>query len=203
MIQSIPNQKLMWSIESDESRLVLEPTGDSLVQQRAYLERARLPLSEYVHQTIERAAGIHDVLDQKDVLPLQLSFRIIHQPYRPARHHSVSVTGRDQEIDLQRPRYLSDEITQEDETSLQQTKHEQLAIGISGTDLSAELGDTLSDRCLIEGYTLDCPSRKPWIGDFLDRFEGAAHDIPVLAGERQRRSSMWSRRMTISTPPDS
>ena len=49
MIQSIPNQKLMWSIKSDESRLVFEPTGDSLVQQRTYLERARLPITEYAH----------------------------------------------------------------------------------------------------------------------------------------------------------
>lgn len=190
MIQSIPNQKLMWSIESDESRLMLESTGNSLVQQRAYLERAGLPLPQYVHQTIERPPGIHNVFDQKDVLSFQLSFRIVHQIHRPARHHSVSVTGRDQEVHLQRPRYLSDEITQEDEASLQQTQHQQLAIGIRGTDLSSELADTTSDGSLVEGYTLDRPSRKPWIGGFLDRFDGAAHDIPVLAGERQRRSSM-------------
>ena len=100
MIQSIPNQKLMWSIKSDESRLVFESTGDSLVQQRAYLERARLPITEYMHQTIQRSPGIHDVLYQKDVLSFQLSFRIVYQPHRPARHHSIPVARRYEEIHL-------------------------------------------------------------------------------------------------------
>ena len=84
MIQSIPNQKLMWSIESHESRLVIESIRNPLVQQGANLERATLPITDYMHQTNERPAGIENVHHQQHILTFHLSLMIEHQPHRPA-----------------------------------------------------------------------------------------------------------------------
>src|SRR5918999_303743 len=70
VIQSIPHQKLVRGIETHELRLVLEAFGDSLVQERANLERARLPIGQNAHQTIESPPRIHNVLDQTDILSL-------------------------------------------------------------------------------------------------------------------------------------
>ena len=83
-----------------------------------------------VHQAAQRAAGVDDVLDEQDVLSLELGLRIVHQSYVAARHHRVAVARRDEEIDLQRPMDLAHEVAQEDEASLQQPEHEQVAVGI-------------------------------------------------------------------------
>src|SRR4026208_1716437 len=141
VIQPISNHKLVGRIETNELRVVLQSFGNPLVQQRTDLERPRLPIFKYRHQTIQCASGIDNIFDQKDVFPFQLSFGVVNQIYGPARHHPIPVTRGHQEIDLQGTRNLSYEITQKNEASLEQAEHQQIAIGISGCDLLAELAD--------------------------------------------------------------
>src|SRR5262245_58289414 len=71
MIQSIPHKKRRGCIKTNKRRLTHQLRGDMLVQQRADIEAARLPLAQQRHQPVERAPRVHDVLDQKDVFPLQ------------------------------------------------------------------------------------------------------------------------------------
>src|SRR3990170_5254670 len=113
----------MGRIETHELRFVLQSLGDPLVQQRADLQRPRLPLREYGHQSIERPARIHDVLDKKDVLSLQPGLRIINEPYGPTRHHRISIARGHQKVDLQRTLNLPYQITQEDKASLEQPQY--------------------------------------------------------------------------------
>ena len=72
---------------------------------------------------------IDDVFDEEDVLSFEPGLRIIQQPDVPLEP-CVAVARGDEEVDLQRPHDLPDEVTEKDETSLQQSKDEQLAVRI-------------------------------------------------------------------------
>src|SRR5437868_1646770 len=117
VIQPISNQKLIRRIETNELRFKLQSFGDPFVQERTYLERPRFPLLQYSHETIQSAPRINDVLDQKNVRPFQLGFGVVNELDGTARDRAICVTRRDQKIDLKRARYLSYEITQENEAS--------------------------------------------------------------------------------------
>ena len=47
--------------------------------------------------------------------------------------------NKDEEIDLERARDIADEITQENEASLQQTEYQQVAVGIGSGDISVTI----------------------------------------------------------------
>ena len=79
VIKPITNQKLIRRIKTNELRLELQSFGDPFVEERAYLQRPGFTLLQYSHETIQSAPGINNVLNQKDVLPLQLGLRIIYE----------------------------------------------------------------------------------------------------------------------------
>src|SRR5687768_4748240 len=174
VIQPISNQKLVRRIETDESRLVLQPFGDPFVQQRTDLERPRFPLLKYSHQTIQRAPGINNIFDQKDVLPFQTRFRIVNQIHLPAGDHPVAITRSHQKVDLKWTSYLPHKIAQKNEASLQQAQHQQVSIRIGSADLSAELRDSCGDGRLIERNSLDGSSGKTRVGFEPHRLDGDA-----------------------------
>src|SRR5688500_2756925 len=134
MIQSVPDQELIRCVETHELRGVPQVFGNVLVEQRAHLEGARASLGKKIEEPAQRSAGIHDVLDEQNVLAFQCRLRIVHQPYASARHHRVAVTRRDQKIYLQGTTDLAHEVTQEDEAPLEQTEHEQVAVWIGVRD---------------------------------------------------------------------
>src|SRR6266513_1602424 len=94
-------------------------------------------------------------------------------------------------------------------TSMTKTQNEKIAVRIGPGDLSAELRHAFGDDLLVEGDPLDGSPVEPGIVDCAGRFDGAAQvsisgwaDL-VRPRAGTRRSNMWSRLMTISTPPDS
>jgi hypothetical protein len=91
-----------------------------LVQQRANLQRTRIPCPKEIHQATQGSARIDDVLDQQDVLALQLGFGIVQQPNVPTLLCSVAVTRRNEKIDLQRPPDISDQVTEKYKTPFEQ-----------------------------------------------------------------------------------
>jgi hypothetical protein len=58
-----------------------------------------------------------------------------------AAHGGAAIAGELDEVDLVRDRNRAREIGEEDEARLQQPDQEQLALGVVGRDLLAELGD--------------------------------------------------------------
>ena len=181
MIQSISNQKFIRCIETNKFRIVLETAGDSFVEQSAYLKRSRLALLQYSHETIQSAARINDVLDQQNVPAFQLSFGVEDQLHGTARHHPIPITRRHQEIDLQRTSYLSHQIAEEDEASFEQAEHQQIAVGISGSDLPPQLGNSARQSRLVESDALDGAAGKARIffgGGRLDVVHALASGWP-------------------------
>ena len=79
VVEPISNQKFIRRIKTNELRLVLQVSRDSFVQQRADFKGPRLPFLQYSHQTIQSAARINDVFNQKYVLPFQPRFRVINE----------------------------------------------------------------------------------------------------------------------------
>src|SRR5438552_9611348 len=188
--------KFIRCIETNKFRIVLETAGDSFVEQSAYLERSRLALLQYSHETIQRAAGINNILHQQDVFPLEPGLRIVHQVYGSGGDHTIAITRRHEKIDLERASDLPHEIAQEYEASFEQTQHQKIAVRISGGDLSAELGDALRDRSFVEGDSFDGSPGKTWIGIQPKRSDRAGHvraSGPLRsppAAARQRRNNM-------------
>src|SRR5205085_8599485 len=85
----------------------------------------------------------------------QLRLRVVHQSHVAARDRPFAVTRCNEEVDLQRPLDPSHQITQKDEAALQESKDEQITIGIGIGDLTAQLVHTLGDRLFIEDYALE------------------------------------------------
>ena len=144
------------------------------MQQRTDLQRPRFPLLQYSHETIQSAARINDVLDQQNVPAFQLSFGVVDQLHGTARDHPIPITRGHQKIDLQRTSYLSHQIAEEDEASFEQAEHQQIAVGISGSDLPPQLGNSARQCRLVESDALDGAAGKARIFFGGGRL-GAAH----------------------------
>src|SRR5688572_81430 len=157
VIQSVPDEELVRCVETHELRGVPQVLGNVLVEQRAHLEGARASLGEKIEESAQRPAGIHDVLDEQNVLAFQCRLRIIHQSYASARHRRVAVSRRDQNIYLQLTTDLAHEVAQEDEAPLEQTEREQVAIRVRVRDLAAKLAHTGRDLVGVQRNPLDRP----------------------------------------------
>src|SRR5687768_8287047 len=145
VIQSVSHQELVRRIKTCQLHRVPEVRVDVLVQQGANIERTGASHPEEVHEAAQGPPRVDNVLHEKNVLPLQFGFRIVHQPDVAARLHLVAVAGGDEKIDLKRPGDGSDEIAQEDEASLEQSKDEEVTLRVHARDLAAELGNPFGD----------------------------------------------------------
>ena len=161
VIEPISNQKFIRRIKTNELRFVFQTFRDPFMKQRTYLKRPRLPLLQYSHQTIQSAARINDVFHQQYVLSFQPRFGVINQVHRSARDRPIAIARRHEKIDLKRAADLPYEIAEKDETSFEQTEHQQLAVGISRGNLAAELGDAARDGRLVESDPFYSSSRQP------------------------------------------
>src|SRR5262249_10273912 len=97
----------------------------------------------------QRTTRIDDVLDEQNVLALQLGLGIVQKPDVSARLRRVAVTRRNEEVDLERPSDLPDQVAQKDKAALQEPEHEELALGIRRSDFVPELAHPLRDRGLV------------------------------------------------------
>src|SRR6185312_2683056 len=109
-----------------------------------------------IHQPAQRSTGIDNVFHQQDVAALELSLRIVQQPDVAARLRRVAVARRDEKIHLQRSYDLAHEIAQKYKTALEQTEHEQLAIGVRARDLGPQLAHPIGNLLLAVN---DTPNR--------------------------------------------
>ena len=149
VIQSIPHEELVGRIESNKLRFVVQFSRNVLMEQRTDFERARRALSEKSHQTAERAARVHYVLDEQDVLPFKSCLGIVKKAHEATGLHRLAVTRRHEEVYLKWPPDVANEIAQEDEASLQQSKDEQIAVRICLRDLFSQLGDAGGNRLFV------------------------------------------------------
>ena len=164
MIQSVPDQKFVRGIEPDEPRGMVELGRDVLVQQRADFQRLGLAFTEECDEPTEGPPGIHDVLNEENVFAFQFRFRIIQQTHDTARFHGITVRRGDQEIHLQRPIDVSDQVAQKDETALEQPQHQQIALWIGRRDRRPQLAHLGVDRRRIVDDALDRTPVEPRIG---------------------------------------
>ena len=63
MVEAVPDQKLVGSVEPDELRRMVQLGGNVLVQQRADLDRCRVPSGEQLDECAQGPAGIDDILN--------------------------------------------------------------------------------------------------------------------------------------------
>src|SRR2546428_460405 len=169
VIEPVPHEEAARRVEAHEARLQHQALGHVLVQQGTDLQALRVPLSHQRHQPIDGLPRIHDVLDQQDMLTPQLRLRIVQQPDAAARNRVAAVACRDEEVDLQRSVDAPHQVAEEDEAPLEQPEHEQLAVGVGGRDVAAELRDPARDRLLVEHHAgqlapacLPTEARRPW-----------------------------------------
>ncbi|OLC07636.1 MAG: hypothetical protein AUH41_10030 [Gemmatimonadetes bacterium 13_1_40CM_66_11] len=155
VIEAVPDQEQRRGVESQELRFQLQVFRHMFVQQRTDLQTTRPALSQQRDQLVQRLASVDDILDQQDVLPRELGFGVIHQPHIPARHRSLAIARCDEEIHLQRPVDAPHQIAQEDEASLEEAEHQQIAIRIGRGDFAPQGLDSLGDRLLIEDDALE------------------------------------------------
>src|SRR5215211_4126553 len=160
VVKPITHEEFVGCVESDKLRRILQLSRNVLVQQGANFERAGRSLPEQRHESIERSSRIDNVLDQKDVLPFQPRLGIVQKPDDTTRLSRVTVARCNEEIDLQWPPDMSNEIAQENEASLQQSKDEQLAVRIRVSDLLAHFGHTPGDCLFVVSDALESTSGK-------------------------------------------
>src|SRR2546426_3799108 len=155
VIEPVPHEEHPRSVEPDERRLELEMLGQMLMQQGTDFQAPWRSLAQQRHQSVEGLSRIDDILHQEDMLTPQLGLRIVQQAHVPARDRIVAVARRHQEVHLEGPLDAPHEIAQEDETSLEETEHQQLTVGVGRGDLLAELADPARDRLLVEDDPLE------------------------------------------------
>src|SRR5437660_582099 len=102
VIEPVPDQKRPGGVETDERRFQLQWRSNVLVQQGTDLQTLRAAHPQQRHQPVEGLPGIDDILDQEDVFPLELRFRVVQQPDVPAGDGLGAVARGDQKVDLQR-----------------------------------------------------------------------------------------------------
>ena len=136
VVEPVADQKRRWRPEPDEAELRARLGRQLLVEQRADGQAPRPPRAQQRHQALQGLPGINNILDQEDMFALEPGFRVVEQADRPAGHLAVAVGAGHQEIDLDRPLDLPDQVAQEDEASLEQPEDQQLAVGIGLGDLA-------------------------------------------------------------------
>lgn len=119
VIQSIPHKELVGGIKSHKFRSVREKRSNVLVQQCANLNRFWTPFPKEVYHSRQGPTRVDDVLNQQNVLPFQLSLRIIHEANVSAGNRLHAIRRDDQKIHLQRSRHRTDEIAHENEAAFQ------------------------------------------------------------------------------------
>ena len=96
---------------------------------------------QHAHEPLEGLARINYILNQQNMFALQPGLRLVQEPDVAAGDLGVAVGGRHQEIHLDRSLDGPNQVAQEDEASLEQSQHEQVAVRIRGGDLRPELPD--------------------------------------------------------------
>lgn len=163
MIQTVPDQKFVRRVETDEPRGMTELCRDVFVQHGADFERTGFTIVQQIDEPVERTPRIDDVFDQQDVFTLQFRFRIIEETDHTTRLHRIAVRRRNQEIHLQGSFNVTHEIAEEDEASFQQAEHEQVPVGVMRRDFGAKLLHAFLDGLRVVHDAPKRPSIEPWV----------------------------------------
>jgi hypothetical protein len=146
-IEAVADEEFVRNGEPDvPERQVVDEPAVRAVEERRGGEGARLAQAQRLHQPVQRQTGVHDVLDQQDVLTGDVGVEVLEQADRALAARSGAAVARElDEVEAVRDRRRPRQVGEEDEARLQQSDEEGLAARVVLGDPRTELGDTRGD----------------------------------------------------------
>ena len=151
-VEAVADEELVGDGEADVvDREVFDQAAIGPVEQRDDAQARRLAQAEQLAEVVQRQAGVDDVLDEQHVEPGDGDGGVLQQPdARVPAGLVASVAGELDEVDLVRDRDRPAEVREEDEARLQQPDQQQVAVGVVGGDLRAQLLDARANLVCAE-----------------------------------------------------
>src|SRR5829696_9214803 len=190
VVEAVPDHEDARDVEGLVLHRYLDPQLVRLAEQHAYLERRRPPRPQGLQQVLKGQAGVHDVLDQDHVPPLDLVVEVLEQPHHPGGLGRGPVRrGRD-EVDLMRDGQGPREVGHQHHGPLEHSHQQQVAPAVVLRDPRRQLGDPLLDALLVQQHRLD----------LLECHRHAPHPVATRPWAARLCSSSLARRPTPQKP---
>src|SRR5256714_2016108 len=154
-VEAVADHEAIRDLEADVAHGNVDLAPLRLRQERADLERRRLPRLEVPHQVRERETRVDDVLDDQDVAPGDVDVEVL-QDADDAGGVGRGAVARDRhEVDLAGDRQVPHQVGHEEHGPLEHPDQQQVAAGVVGGDLIAELRDAVPQALLADQHLGD------------------------------------------------
>src|SRR5919201_6452424 len=141
VVQAVPHDELGRDLEPLVPDVEGHPLGRGLLHQGAHLERGRATGPKVLEQVVEGEPGVHDVLHQQDVAPLDLMVEVLEDPDHARGLGGRAVRRHRHEVELERQPDVSRQVRHHHECPLQHPDQQEVASRVVGRDGLAELPD--------------------------------------------------------------
>src|SRR5215213_4088287 len=155
VVEAVPDHEDARDVEGLVLHRYLDPQLVRLAEQHAHLQRRRPPRPQGLQQVLQGQAGVHDVLDQDHVAPLDLVVEVLEQPHHPGALGRGPVRrGRD-EVHLVRDGQGPAEVGHQHHRPFEHPHQQQVELPVVLGDPRRQLGDPLPDALLVQQHRLD------------------------------------------------
>lgn len=150
IIQAVSHHEAIFYLKAPVSNRNIYNAARWLVQKDTYGQARRVPRLKRLCKVPERKAGIHDILDDKDVPSNDGVSQILNDTHFPRASRRLSIRRHSNEIQFHWNRNATDQIGQKDRSARKHTDQHWGFAGIILGNSRAESLDTLTDRLRIE-----------------------------------------------------
>src|SRR5918992_3777002 len=154
-VEAVADHEVIRDLEADVADVDVDLASLRLGHQRANLQRGRITSLERAHEVGERQARVDDVLDHEHVPGLDVDVEVLEDADDARRVGGRAVAGDGHEVDLARHGQAAHQVGHEEHGALEHADQEQVATGVVGGDLLAQLGDPVLQRDLVDEDALD------------------------------------------------
>src|SRR6185503_1449219 len=179
-VEAVPDDEHVGAIEAAVAQLERDDAADALVEQRAHLDRRRLPRFEHGDEVREGEARVHDVLDHDDVASADVVIEVLHDAHATEGFRRAAVARDGHVVDRERERDSAHEVREENRAALEDRDQDGRAPLIVPGDGAAKLLDPPADVLAPELDADDVRHR----GDGSSRYPNNASRTPPPASRR-------------------
>src|ERR1700677_1298035 len=141
IVQSVADDEIIGNAESHVIRRDRLHPARGLVQQDANLDPARPQLAQFGRYAKEGPASVQNIIDEQDVPPADVQAQFLGKDH-VGRFGAVAVTGDPDKIQPQRQGQPAQQISQENDSAIEEGHDDQIAAGkivfhLTGQDVDA------------------------------------------------------------------
>src|SRR6185503_8256604 len=130
VVEPVADHEPVGDLESHVPALDVGLPPFGLGEQRAHLERGRLPRLQIADQVGQRQPGVDDVLDDHHVATLDVGVQVLEDPNHARGVGAAAVARHRHEVDLTGHGDLPHQVGHEEDGALQHAHQQQVAAGV-------------------------------------------------------------------------